>query len=405
MRSGIRRASLDIPASVSHAATASVLVREEDRRAARDTLQYLALLAALAGVDSNGRLAESRHRAAATGTLLDITQDPVKFVSLCFTHWRFLTRWWTHLVADMRSGSVDGGPSFLSPDQRAQLSSALSPNPLRASLVEQLLRGLGFSVAATTAATIDVTDPNFSASATSTSTAALVAAARTTHSFSSLGGAGGLSVLPSKQRQRNNDGLVHSPYGTMRAGSSTITMTPTTKQQQQQHSPSSRMTFRTSMTEVVEGSDGDDAYDFEHYTFFENVAGGKQYQCRYPLCGASFSSVAKAAAHASLAHDDSAPRRQDRPQQHLLQGGSSGSSRVDELSPVGLSSSTQTVSFQDSAKTPIASRNSMRTVSKADALVAPLYLAAGGQPVRAFNGNTGIASNAKVNANVELKRA
>ena len=197
--SPLRRTSLDIPAAVTYAATASVLVPEEERVAALDTMRYLTLLAALAGV------------AAAQHPLLDIVADPNALVALCFAHARFLGRWWPDIVADVRAGRVDGGPGLLSPAQRDALSVALRPNPLRASLIEQLLGGLGMTVERAKCLA------RSGGSGTEESTASLVAAALQTTTFTSLGGAG-MAGDGSKQRQqrlekRRNDGFVHSPLG------------------------------------------------------------------------------------------------------------------------------------------------------------------------------------------------
>jgi hypothetical protein len=99
----------------------------------RAMFTYLILLRALADPVSLG------------GTY-DILADPVGLTQLLADHAHDVSSYWADIVADIRSGRVDGGPqNVLSRAQRDALCEPFEPNPGRANLLDNVLRSLGFA--------------------------------------------------------------------------------------------------------------------------------------------------------------------------------------------------------------------------------------------------------------------
>lgn len=100
--------------------------------AARSMFSYLMLLRTLALPSSDG-------------TGYDIVADPGRLLQLIVDHHSFLLVSWKEIIADIRSGRLDGGPAgVLTPAQRAALSQVLQPNPGRAAYLDQIFRAQGF---------------------------------------------------------------------------------------------------------------------------------------------------------------------------------------------------------------------------------------------------------------------
>jgi hypothetical protein len=79
-----------------------------------------------------------------TASGYDVVADPDSLLQLIVSHFGFLQVYWRDLIRDIRIGKLQGGPDgVLSEDQRLVLGQILSPNPGRASYLENVMRGQG----------------------------------------------------------------------------------------------------------------------------------------------------------------------------------------------------------------------------------------------------------------------
>jgi hypothetical protein len=103
-----------------------------EKSVARTMFTYLMLLRALSHTAPDG---------------YDLLADPSRLSTLILDQRLFLQRWWRDLAADMRRGTLEGGPGgVLSPAQRATLAAAaLAPEEARAGVFTAVMVSLGFA--------------------------------------------------------------------------------------------------------------------------------------------------------------------------------------------------------------------------------------------------------------------